>query len=350
MPANINDINSASSSSSGPPDANPVLTAYESYVRDTPLVTRYVLNAVVISYFMSFFVDPTFALANIPYFTLFRFQLYRVITSPLVCSSILNLFFAFMGFMNHGVKLEQSMGSALFGVLFFKLTIFTNLLFLVVSILLYGLTNNDGYLAGVSVGVWTVLLSIIATECAQAPPNSKRKLFFLEIPVLYYPLVLLALFSLFAGFKLAYCLGVAVGYLQGFGKLDRWKVKVETARKWESERGCLRGFYSRAGYISVSSASGPNAWAEGSGGGGNNESSSGGGGGPVAVRAPTDPGASSSTPSFPSSGGQSLGGGSKRGLLSRGSKSPKTKEERAALLERAAERRRQQRDEGDSAV
>ena len=251
-----------------------------------------------------------------------------------------------MGFMNNGVKLEQSMGSALFGVLFFKLTIFTNVLFLIVSILLYGLTNNEGYLAGVSVGVWTVLLSIIAVECAQAPPNSKRKLFFLEIPVLYYPLVLLALFSLFAGFKLAYCLGVAVGYLQGFGKLDRWKVKVETARKWESERGCLRGFYSRAGYVSVSSASGPNAWAEGSGGGGDNESSS--GGGPVEVRAPSDP--ASSTPSFPSSGGQSLGGGSKRGLLSRGSKSPKTKEERAALLERAAERRRQQRDEGESAV
>ena len=347
MPANVNDINSASTSS-GPPDSNPFLTAYEGYVRDTPLVTRYVLNAVVISYFLSFFVDPTFALANIPYFTIFRFQLYRMITSPLVCSSILNLFFAFMGFMNNGVKLEQSMGSALFGVLFFKLTIFTNLLFLVVSILLYGLTNNDGYLAGVSVGVWTVLLSIIAVECAQAPPNSKRKLFFLEIPVLYYPLVLLALFSLFAGFRLAYCLGVAVGYLQGFGKLDRWKVKVETARKWESDRGCLRGFYSRAGYISVSSASGPNAWAEGSGGGGNNDSS---GGGPGAVRAPADPGASSSKPSFPSSGGQSLGGGSKRGLLSRGIKSPKTKEERAALLERAAERRRQQRDEeGDSAV
>ncbi|KAL7439881.1 hypothetical protein ACHAXM_006919 [Skeletonema potamos] len=346
MPANINDINSASSSS-GPPESNPVFTAYESYVRDTPLVTRYVLNSVVISYFMSFFVDPTFALANIPFFTLFRFQLYRIVTSPLVCSSILNLFFAFMGFMNHGVKLEQSMGSALFGALFFTLTILTNLLFLIVSILLYGLTNNEGYLAGVSVGVWTVLLSIIAVECAQAPPNSKRKLFFLEIPVLYYPLVLLALFSLFAGFRLAYCLGVAVGYLQGFGKLDRWKVKVETARKWESERGCLRGFYSRAGYISVSSASGPNAWAEGSGGGGNNGNSS---QGPGAVRSPSDPGASAK-PSFPSSGGQSLGGGSKRGLLSRGSKSPKTKEERAALLERAAERRRQQRDEeGDSAV
>lgn len=214
-------------SPSSPPDSNPVLSAYESYVQNTPLVTRYVLNSVVISYFMSFFVDPTFALANIPYFTIFRIQLYRILTSPFVCSSILNLFFAFMGFMNNGVKLEQSMGSALFGVLFFKLTIVTNLVFLIVSFLLWGLTNNEGYLAGVSVGVWTVLLSIIAVECAQAPPNSKRKLFFFEVPVLYYPLVLLALFSLFAGFRLSYCLGVAVGYLQGFGKLDRWKVKVE---------------------------------------------------------------------------------------------------------------------------
>lgn len=346
MPANVNDINSASSA---PPDSNPVLTAYESYVQNTPLVTRYVLNSVVISYFMSFIVDPSFALANIPYFTLFRFQLYRIVTSPLVCSSILNLFFAFMGFTNHGVKLEQSMGSALFGVLFFTLTIATNVLFLIVSILLYGLTNNESYLGGVSVGVWTTLLSIIAVECAQAPPNSKRKLFFLEIPVLYYPLVLLALFSLFAGFKLAYCLGVAVGYMQGFGKLDRFKVKVEKARSWESERGCLRGFYNRAGYISVSGASGPNAWAEGNGGAGNSESSSSGAAG--AVRSPSDPGASSSTPSFPSSGGQSLGGGSRGGLLSRGKKTPKSKEERAALLERAAERRRQQREEeGDLAV
>ena len=77
-------------------------------------------------------------------------------------------------------------------------------------------------------GIWTVLLGIIAVECSEAPPETKRRLFFLEIPTLYYPLVLLALFSMFAGVKLAYCLGVAVGYAYGYGKLDRWKVKPET--------------------------------------------------------------------------------------------------------------------------
>lgn len=336
-------------SNNGPPQPNPVSTAYESYVRDTPLITRYVLNATVISFFTGFFFSPAYLLANIPLFTIFKFQLYRILTSPLICTDILSLFFTFMGFMNHGVKLEQSMGSSLFACLFFTLTIVTNILFLIISILLWGLTNSDSYLAGASLGIWTVLLGIIAVECSEAPPDTKRRLFFFEVPALYYPLVLLALFSLFAGPKLPYCLGVAVGYAYGYGKLDRWKVKVETVRKWENrdQGGCLSGFVQRVGFVTLGMASGPNAWLVGSGG--NDGSSS--GGGPAAVRAPSDP-AASTTPSFPSSGGRSLGGGSRGGLLSRGTKTPKTAEERAALLERAAERRRQQQDEeeGDPGV
>mmetsp|Transcript_38452 Transcript_38452/g.82045 ORF Transcript_38452/g.82045 Transcript_38452/m.82045 type:complete len:343 (-) Transcript_38452:226-1254(-) len=331
------------SNNNGPPPPNPVATAYESYVRDTPLITRYVLNSILISFFAGFFFSPAYLLANIPMFTIFKFQLYRVVTSPLICTDILSLFFAFMGFMNHGVKLEQSMGSSLFAVLFFTLTIATNVLFLIISILLWGLTNSDSYLVGASLGIWTVLLGIIAVECSEAPPETKRRLFFLEVPTLYYPLVLLALFSMFAGPRLPYFLGVAVGYAYGHGKLDRWKVKVETVRKWENrdQGGCLGGFVNRSGFVTLGMASGPNAWLTGSGG--NDSGSS--GGGPSPVRAPSDPGASTA-PSFPSTGGRSLGDGSRGGgLLSRGAKVPKTHEERAALLERAAERRRQQQAE-----
>mmetsp|Transcript_7770 Transcript_7770/g.14072 ORF Transcript_7770/g.14072 Transcript_7770/m.14072 type:complete len:342 (+) Transcript_7770:170-1195(+) len=338
------------SNTSGPPPVNPVATAYESYVRDTPLVTRYVLNSIIISFFAGFFFSPAYIFANIPIFTIFKFQLYRIVTSPLICTDILSLFFAFMGFLNHGVKLEQSMGSSMFAVLFFTLTIWTNILFLIISILLWGLTNSDSYLAGASMGIWTVLLGIIAVECSECPRDTKRRLFFLEVAALHYPLVLLALFSLFAGPQLAYVLAVAVGYAYGFGKLDRWKVKVETVRNWENrdQGGCLSGFVNRVGFITLGMASGPNAWLTGSGGndGGNS------GGGPAPVRAPSDP-AASTTPSFPTTGGRSLGGSSRSGgLLSRGSKNPKTHEERAALLERAAERRRQQQAdaEGDPGV
>jgi hypothetical protein len=118
-------------------------------------------------------------------------------------------------------------------------------------------------------------------------------------------------------------------------------------RKWENrdQGGCLGSFVQRIGFITIGSASGPNAWQIGSGRGGGSGNDGGGGG--QAVRAPSDP-AASATPSFPTSGGRSLGGGSRGGgLLSRGTKSPKTAEERAALLERAAERRRQEQADSD---
>ena len=221
------------SESNGPPAANPVLTAYESYVNSTPLITRYVLNCLLVSFFAGFLFSPAYLLANIPMLTIFKFQLYRIVTSPLICPDILSLFFAFMSFTNNGVKLEQSMGSSMFAVLFFTLTVASNVLFLILSLLLWGLTNSEGYLVEASLGIWTVLLGIIAVECSEAPPESQRRLFFLEVPSKYYPLVLLALFSMFAGPKLPYFLGLAVGYAYGYGKLDRWKVKVETVRNAE---------------------------------------------------------------------------------------------------------------------
>mmetsp|Transcript_27485 Transcript_27485/g.56487 ORF Transcript_27485/g.56487 Transcript_27485/m.56487 type:complete len:370 (+) Transcript_27485:111-1220(+) len=367
--------NDSNNSSNGPPAPNPVLTAYESYLRDTPLVTRYTLNSVLISFLASFFFNPAFAFANIPLFTIFKFQLYRIVTSPFICSEFLSLFFVFMGFMNHGIRLEQSMGSTLFGALFFSLTIVSNLLFVVISIILWGLTNSESYLGQASMGIWTTLLGIIAVECSKAPENSQRRLFFLTVPALYYPLAILALFSMFAGVKLSYCLGVAVGYSYGFGKMDRLRVKVDTAKRWES--GFLRGFVGRVGWVSVDYASGALAWTEGGGSGGdsNGQNNSEGGsgfqmfgprgggrrdgedgsssGGPGAVRSPNDP-AESSRAAFAGTG-RSLGSTERKGLLSRGKKSnpPKTPEERAALLERAAERRRQQQqseEAGDSAV
>jgi len=267
------------------------------------------------------------------------------------------------------------MGSTLFGALFFSLTIVSNLLFVVISIILWGLTNSESYLGQASMGIWTTLLGIIAVECSKAPENSQRRLFFLTVPALYYPLAILALFSMFAGVKLSYCLGVAVGYSYGFGKMDRLRVKVDTAKRWES--GFLRGFVGRVGWVSVDYASGALAWTEGGGSGGdsNGQNNSEGGsgfqmfgprgggrrdgedgsssGGPGAVRSPNDP-AESSRAAFAGTG-RSLGSTERKGLLSRGKKSnpPKTPEERAALLERAAERRRQQQqseEAGDSAV
>ena len=96
--------------SGGPPQPNPVATALEGYQRDTPLITRYVLNSIVVSFVTSFFCSPAYLLANIPIFTVFKFQLYRILTSPLICSDALSLFFAFYAFMNIKPHLGRDYG------------------------------------------------------------------------------------------------------------------------------------------------------------------------------------------------------------------------------------------------
>merc|ERR1719356_1405731 len=213
-----NGYNANNNINAGPPQPNPVLTAYESYCQNTPLVTRYVLNTIMITFLCSFFFSPAVYLANNPKDTVFEFQLYRLLTSPLLCESFLNLIFAFMGFLNHGVKLEESTGSTMFGLLFFTLTSISNVLFLIIEIQLWGLTGKDAYLNSKSMGIWAPLLGIIAVECVEAPEGSIRKLFVFEIKAILYPLVLLALFTMLAGGpRLPYFLSVGVGYAYGYG-------------------------------------------------------------------------------------------------------------------------------------
>ena len=202
-------------SSNTPPESNPILSAYEAFVRETPLVTRYLLACQFLSWFLSFFFDFSYALANIPHFTVFKLELYRIVLSPLVCPNLLSLVLAYFSFVDNGRRLEFSMGSAAFGCLLATLGVTTNLIHIMISFMLFGMSGRKSYLFLPSIGIWTVLFGVIAMECSKAPQNSLRKLFFFTVPTIYYPVVLLVLFSLFGGFQVPYIVSIGVGYAIG---------------------------------------------------------------------------------------------------------------------------------------
>lgn len=326
-----------------PPPPNPVLSAYEGFVRDTPLVTRYTITTLFTSWLLSWFVDPSYAVSNIPLFTVFKFELYRILFSPLVCTSILSLIFAYMSFTDNGKRLEHSIGSTAFAVLIATLGCVTNLAFLALCVVLYYATGNQSWLLSSSSGIWIVLLGLIAIECSGAPRDTKRRLFVFEVPVVYYPLAILLLFSLFGGPRLHYMLSVGVGYAYGYGYLDKFKISNSRFSRWED--GLLNNFTQRQGWVVGHAATGSAAWlpanntqAEGQGwspttffsqpasGDGSSASAPTGGWGasaPGDVKKPTDP-----AKSFPSGGGRALGGASRR----------PNSEARAAMLEAASRR------------
>jgi|TARA_B100000513_G_scaffold70137_1_gene28102 hypothetical protein len=69
-------------------------------------MTRYTLQTITVLYFISWFSSVSMALINIPYYTVLKLEIYRLLLAPLFCNSILNLIFAFICFTSMGSRLE----------------------------------------------------------------------------------------------------------------------------------------------------------------------------------------------------------------------------------------------------
>jgi len=252
---------------SDPPPPNPVLTAYEGFVQSTPLVTRYILSIQFVSYLFSWVVNPHLALANIPQFVL-QFEVYRLVLSPLVNTSIISLIFAFLSFVDHGKRLEHSLGSAAFAWLCLTIGGTVNVAFFLLCLIAYAVSGQDKvFLFYSAAGIWLILFGIIAIECTQAPRTSKRRLFFFEVPVLFYPLALYLFFAFLSGGpSIPYLLSIGVGYTYGYGYLDRTKLTTSKAKQWEE--GVLANFTRRQGWVVGHAATGMEAWNDASNGAG----------------------------------------------------------------------------------
>jgi membrane associated rhomboid family serine protease len=323
-----------------PPDDNPILKGYESFVRQTPLVTRCLLQSQAITWVISFFIDFSLAVGNVPQFTIFKFEIYRILLSPFICPNLMSLVFAYISFADSGRRMEHTMGSTAFGMLILTMGILVNLLHLLVCFLLNAVTGSPSWLFLNCVGVWVIIFALLSVECSQASTTSTRRLFFFSVPTRYYPLALLALFSLLGSFQLAYLLSIGVGLVYQQGYLVALKLDSTRIQRWEQT--ILESYVNREGWVS-NDAAGMGDWNE-------TESDQAGGiglfsrlaqhapgqpststtGGHPVPSSPGDPrpgraiytgvnssnppstSTSSTTPSFPEGGGRQLGTASRR--------------------------------------
>jgi membrane associated rhomboid family serine protease len=236
-----------SPSAESPPNTNPVQSAYESFARETPLVTRYCITAFVLSYVTSFIFDFTSALVNIPLLTVFRFEIYRIILAPFISENILTLIFACIAFSTYGKMIEFNKGSTVFGALILMIGLLSNLTFLLICLLLYFIQNEMTWLVLKSSGPFTIIPGLMAFECALAPAESKRRLFMCEIPTVYYAAVLTVLWYLFSGDNFTLFLSMGVGYLFGFRRLRYLWPSLSRRKSWENS--WLRNFTVRPGWV-----------------------------------------------------------------------------------------------------
>ncbi len=213
-----------------------------------------------VSYILNIFFDLKLGLGNVPIFTLYKFEIYRIVTSLFVCSGFISVILAYFSFLPTGKRLEYSMGSTEFGAFALTIGVATNFLYVLLAVLLDAL-HVGNLLATPSVGLWNILFGAIAMECTKAPQSSVRKILVWTIPTLYYPLGLLAFFSFLGGFSLSHLISVGLGYGFGHGYLEFLRISPLRCRQWE-ERYLQIIASSDRNYVVSSTAMGSGAWNE----------------------------------------------------------------------------------------
>lgn len=223
------------------------------------MITRTMMTTYVLAYGVNMVFDLRFGLANIPMFTVYKFEIYRLFTSLFVCTSFFSLSLAYFSFLPTGKQLEYSMGSTEYACVLLTIGLMTNVLYLCSTFLLDGLLGGQYWLAIPSFGPWNVLFGVIAMECIQAPQNSTRNFLFLTIPTLYYPILVLFFYSFLGDLSIAHLISIGLGYSFGYGYLECFRISASRCKVWEQRY--LQTFVNlETNYIASSTAMGPGAW------------------------------------------------------------------------------------------
>jgi membrane associated rhomboid family serine protease len=163
-------MNSTPQSQNSPPiGTNPFVRYYEEWSERTPLVTKYSVIGLIVSYMISLFLyffginfDDFFT--NEVEYTVYRFEIYRLILSPFVGNNIIMVIFIIIFFVLTSSKFENSQGSLRFLFLMGTLTLLTNISFILISLICY-LSGVESAYEWVCAGFWNVCFPLITMEC-----------------------------------------------------------------------------------------------------------------------------------------------------------------------------------------
>ena len=183
-------------------------TKAKNFIDSIPFCIKILLGSNLILFcFCFFFIPFSFALANIPYYTILRFQIWRLVTSNFISTNFLNLIFVIFFWLPQSMNLERSIGTVRYMINFFVNSIFIQLLydlFLLIfsifnsSILLkkiyYDKNNNMEYIE--SDGLWPYIMMEMTILCLANPENEMNILCFsYPIKSKYYPLILFVILT-----------------------------------------------------------------------------------------------------------------------------------------------------------
>ena len=191
----------------------------------------------------------TFILANVPYYSIGCFQIWRFITGNLITSGLFSLIFALIFWVSDGKVVEKMKGSLKYLIYFLIHGIIIQIIYAIIYYFLINKNspNKDNIR---SIGLWCYIICEVTMNCLISP-ESKIFLPFIPYPIKskFFPIIILLIFFIFGGFDLGMFIAVGYGFIYSFFISKYFEINNDYIINFENKY--LRCLFRYKGYIQI---------------------------------------------------------------------------------------------------
>ena len=215
-------------------------------------ITLYIINR--------FAFNLSLYISNIPFYTIYKYQIWRLFSTSLMNTGIINIALSLVLWIKLGAILEDSTGTILYLFIFMINStliqiIYTILIFVISliiknkNILLLKLDNNH---IVTNSGIWPYIISEL-TLLSLSNPNQIIKLFFFpDIKAKFYPIIVFIIFALLNNLIIdleVFC-GILYSFLYHFFIKSKLNFSKKCIKNLEDSK-CIKCFSKCGGFISI---------------------------------------------------------------------------------------------------
>ena len=238
-----------------------------SFLDNLPFFIKWFMIITLFFFLLNFFtVYIAFYLVNIPYYTIYQCQFWRLITTAFITTGLINLIFSLLIFYRYSINTEKDIGTIKYMLNFFRNCLFIQIIYSLITLLISLIIRNSILMkmkltmSGVhNDGLWPILMCEITLFCLSNPERDMRFFIFpCVFKAKYYPLILFGIFTLLSNFNIDFEIlsGIAFGFLCHYYLKNKIEFSNQFVLKLENSFLC-KWMKNKKGFISISNPGSP---------------------------------------------------------------------------------------------
>ena len=187
-------------------ESNDCRSNYRKLCNGIPLFIKAIILITLLLYILNIlFSSISLYLSNVPYNTIYNYQIWRLFTTSLITTRIVNIIFAIIFWVKYASNLEAAIGTIKYSLIFIMnsilIQIIYTLLFFIISLIIknekilsFKINNKDQV---DNCGIWPYIICEITLLSLSNPNYPIKFLFFPEFSTKFYPIIVFIFFGIF---------------------------------------------------------------------------------------------------------------------------------------------------------